>query len=301
VVTKLEKIRRVDGVSSSYRRLAQFWGAWEIISLNAESARSGSLYRRDLGPDIVGANLVFAQFVPPKRGANTRFAPTGPMQVVDSKEKQAKNRRRSIRLKGWDYSQEGVYFITLCTRNREYLFGEIVDGMMNFNASGEMVTKTWEGLPERFSFLELGTKVVMPNHFHAIAIINRRGESCIRLHGTSPENVINLDEGDRRDQGERKVRPYGKRPQGTPVGSIGRIVQVFKSLTTHQYIRGVRDYGWPPFLGKLWQRNYFEHIVRDEEEWQRIHDYIAANPINWAMDRENREVEATKSEEPWQV
>ena len=84
---------------------------------------------------------------------------------------------------GWDYSQAGVYFITLCTQNREYFFGEIVDDMMNLNASGEMVIKAWDELPERFSFMELDAKVVMPNHFHAIVIINRRGESCIRPLG----------------------------------------------------------------------------------------------------------------------
>lgn len=200
--------------------------------------------------------------------------------------KSVENRRRSIRLKGWDYSTEGVYFITICAHNREYLFGEIIDGTMNLNAPGVMAIKTWEQLSERFSFLELDAKVVMPNHFHAIVIINRRGESCIR-----PSEPL----------GDHKDRPYGKRLQGTSEGSIGRIVQAFKSITTHQYIRGVRDYGWSPFSGKLWQRNYYEHIVRDEKEWQLISDYIAANPINWALDRENLEVKATRPDEPWQV
>jgi putative transposase len=209
--------------------------------------------------------------------------------MVDSITKSAGNRRRSIRLQDWDYSHEGVYFITICTQNRENLFGEIADGMMNLNASGEMVDKAWDELPERFPFMDLDADIVMPNHFHAIVIINRRGESCIRPHDARP------------DQGDHKDRPYGSRPQGTAEGSVGRLVQAFKSVTTQQYIRGVRDCGWPPFSEKLWQRNYYEHIVRDEEEWQRIHDYIAANPINWALDRENREVKATRPAEPWQV
>ncbi|MBI4643754.1 MAG: hypothetical protein HY743_08560 [Deltaproteobacteria bacterium] len=208
--------------------------------------------------------------------------------------KSAQKRRRSLH-----YSREGVYFLTVCTQNREYLFGEIVDGSMHPNASGEMVLLTWEELPRRFPVLELDARVLMPNHFHAIAVI-RRGESCIRPSCAPPDNFISLDR-DRR-LGDHKDRPYGKiRPQGTAAGSIGRIVQAFKSMTTHQYLRGIREYGWQPFPGKLWQRNYYERIVRDEEEWQRISEYIAANPINWALDRENREAGKIRADEPWQV
>ncbi len=184
------------------------------------------------------------------RWANTWFAPTGPMHVVDSITKSAKNRRRSIRLHGWAYSQEGVYFITVCTQNREYFFGEIIDGLMNLNAPGQMVVQTWEELPERFPCMEINASVVMPNHFHAIAIINRRGESCIR------RDQFLSRRGDPCDrpaflQGEQEVRSYGKRPQGTSEESIGRIVRALKSITTHKYIQGVREYGWRRFQGKL--------------------------------------------------
>ncbi len=206
-----------------------------------------------------------------------------------------------MRLQGWDYSQEGVYFLTVCTRNREYLFGEIVDGLMHLNASGEMVVKTWEELPERFSVMELDARILMPNHFHAIVVI-RRGESCIRPSATHPQNTVRVDQGDHPDQGEHKVRPYEKiSPRGTTAGSIGRIVQAFKSITTHQYLRGIREYGWQPFPGKLWQRNYYEHIMRNEDEWQRLREYITINPGQWAMDRENREAGKTRPAEPWQV
>jgi REP element-mobilizing transposase RayT len=212
-----------------------------------------------------------------------------------------KKRRRTLRLPGWDYSQEGPYFITVCTRNREYFFGEIVEGLMNPNEPGAMIVKTWDGLPKRFPFLQLDARVLMPNHFHALVVLDRRGESCIRPLGTPAENLIHLVQGDHQHQGEPEVRPYGKRPRGTAAGSIGRIIQAFKSITTRLYLRGIRDCGWPPFPGKLWQRNYFEHIVRDYEEWQRICDYLAANPINWALDRENREVQGYKPNESWQV
>lgn len=207
-----------------------------------------------------------------------------------------------MRLQGWDYSQEGVYFITVCTQNREYLFGEIRQDSMQLNASGTMVIEVWDRLPERFPFMELDARVLMSNHLHAIVVIDRRGESCIRPSARHPQNIIHFDQGDHLDRGEHQVRPYGKiRPRGTAAGSIGRIVQAFKSITTHRYLRGIREYGWQPFPGKLWQRNYYERIVRDEEEWQSISEYIAANPINWAMDRENREAGKTSPDEPWQV
>ena len=218
------------------------------------------------------------------------------MEMIKSTE----NRRRSLRFQGWDYSREGVYFLTVCTQNKEHLFGEIVDGSMHPHASGEMVLQTWEELPRRFPVLELDARVLMPNHFHAIVVLCR-GESCIRPASADPQNIIYSDERYQPEKGEHKVRPYEKRPWGTASESIGRIVQAFKSLTTYQYIQGIKASGWLPFKGKLWQRNYYERIVRDEEEWERISEYIAANPINWALDRENRDAIKTKPAEPWQV
>jgi REP element-mobilizing transposase RayT len=172
-----------------------------------------------------------------------------------------------------------------------------------------MVLQTWEELPARFSVMELDAKVVMPNHFHAIVIIRRgepcvrpeRPESCIRPSDSPLPNVMQVNRDDLPEMGEHKVRPYRKRPWGTGVGSVGRIVQTFKSLTTHRYIQGIRECGWQLFKGKLWQRNYYERVIRDEEEWERISEYIAANPVNWAMDRENREGVKVKGDEPWQV
>lgn len=90
--------------------------------------------------------------------------------------------------------------------------------------------------------------------------------------------------GEYNDQGEHKVRPYGTRPD-----SLGRVVQGFKSKTTHEYIGGVKQMGWTPFSGKLWQRNYYDHIVRNDEELNRIREYISDNPRRWDMDRENPE------------
>ena len=183
--------------------------------------------------------------------------------------------RRSIRLKGFDYSQAGAYFVTVCTQNRQYLFGEISENKIRLNDAGRMIRTIWEGLSNRFPSIALDQFVVMPNHVHGIIMlidsIHRRGESCIR---PNPHN--------RPNQGDHKDRPYG-----TWAGTIGRIMQTFKSTTTHEYIIGVRQYGWFSFPGKLWQRNYYEHIIHNEAELNRTRQYICDNPLNWETDEEN--------------
>jgi putative transposase len=191
-------------------------------------------------------------------------------------------RRRSIRLADYDYSQVGAYFVTICTYNQASLLGEITDQGQLFTESGRMVKAVWEDLPTRFPHVELDEFIVMPNHFHGIIVIHktthRRGESCIR------PNV----------KGDHKDRPYDggvnrggdphKRPRGTRADSLGRIIQAFKSITTVEYIKGVKQHGWPRFAGKLWQRNYYERIIRDENELDRIRNYIMNNPIRLQWD-----------------
>ena len=86
-----------------------------------------------------------------------------------------------------------------------------------------------------------------------------------------------------------KIRPYdvGDRPRGTLPGTLGRVVQTFKSITTHEYVSGVKERGWPPFAGRLWQRNYWEHVIRGERALGAIRQYIVDNPARWALDAEN--------------
>jgi REP element-mobilizing transposase RayT len=189
--------------------------------------------------------------------------------------------RRSIRLSEFDYSTNGAYFVTICTQGRESLFGDIDDGAMTLNEAGRLVAECWAKLPDKFNGVSLDEFIIMPNHFHGIiAIIDNtnhidlRGESCIR----PPLNY----QGAMEKQGEHKVRPYG-----TQNGSVGRIVQAFKSLTTNAYIRGVKQSGWPPFPGRVWQRNYYERVIRDEKEMMAIREYIMNNPANWSDDEEN--------------
>lgn len=234
----------------------------------------------------------------------------------------ARHQRRSIRLQGYDYAQAGAYFVTICTQQKACLFGKIVHGEMQLNEAGKMIHTVWHQLPMRFDTLALDEFVVMPNHIHGILVLqegdcknrtnitqnNDRGgescicpESCIRPHVGGGTN----DGGDHKDRpyvtrdadrgGESGIRPFNQpnksfiRPRGTLPDTVGRIVQAFKSITTHAYITGVKQQGWPPFAGKLWQRNYWEHIIRNESDWHQIREYIHNNPLQWELDKLNPE------------
>ena len=202
--------------------------------------------------------------------------------------------RRSIRLRGYDYAASGTYFVTLCAHQRECLFGSIADGESCLNDAGLVMERLWLKLPERFPDVVLDEYVVMPNHFHGIIVISdRRGEPCVRpMLGVDEPCVrpmLDVDEPRVRRQpvaigkpGDHKDRPYG-----TQDNSVGRIVQAFKSLTTVEYVRGVQTLHWQPFPGRLWQRNYYERVIRNQEELESAREYIAGNPMKWAMDEEN--------------
>jgi len=184
--------------------------------------------------------------------------------------------RRSIRLKDYDYSQPGLYFVTIVTQNREYLFGEIRDDEMVLNDAGVMVEKWFNELENKFPDIQCHTMVVMPNHFHCI--VQNVGADLRVCPGDSEPN-----------QGEH----IGSEPnQGEHTGSpLPVVVQWFKTMTTNEYIRGVKNKNWQRFNGKLWQRNYWEHIIRNENEYQQIAEYILQNPKKWAMDKLNRDIE----------
>jgi putative transposase len=196
-------------------------------------------------------------------------------------------RRRSIRLRGYDYSQEGAYFITICAQDGLHFFGEVVDGAMQPNAAGRMICEMWNALPERFPAVELDAFEVMPNHVHAIVVILRRtGENSAKSQTMSPATAAATPhQGETQESINRKESPANGIKDSSP--SLGDIVGAFKSLTTLEYGRGVRRYRWPPFKVRLWQRNYFERVVRNEDELERLRVYIAENPMRWDLDREN--------------
>ena len=149
--------------------------------------------------------------------------------------------RRSIRLKGYDYSQVGLYFITICCQDRACLFGDVVNGEMVLNDAGMMVENEWLKLPSRFQNIQLHEYVVMPNHFHAILEI-----VWATLVVTQNETVT------RNGDDSQNGQPQNGQPQGiAPTQTIGDMMDAFKSITTVEYIRGVKTLGWQPFDGKL--------------------------------------------------
>ena len=195
--------------------------------------------------------------------------------------------RKSIRLKGYDYSQAGLYFITICVQDRKCLFGKIENGEMILNDAGIMVENEWLKIPDRFTNVHLHEYVVMPNHFHAIMEIAVGATLVVAQHdeneigqpqGVAPTDIIH----EMADNENEIGQPQGIAP--TKPKTVGDMVGAFQSIATVEYIRGVKQLGWQPFNRKLWQRNYWEHIIRDEQSYQRISTYIINNPKNWDDD-----------------
>jgi putative transposase len=175
-----------------------------------------------------------------------------------------KHHRRSIRLQGYDYSQAGAYFVTIIAYQRECLFGEIVDGELELNDFGKIADECWRAIPEHFPFVELGAYVVMPNHVHGIIVITDVGahvgaqQCCAPTRApTTTDHKIN-------------VKP----------GSLGAIVRSFKSAVSYRINKEHNATG-------IWQRNYYEHIIHNADEANRIHLYIESNPARWDEDDEN--------------
>ena len=174
-------------------------------------------------------------------------------------------RRRSIRLRGYDYARPGSYFVTVCTHRRESLFGEVIDGQMRRNALGDIVHAEWYATERVRPEVRLDAFVVMPNPLHGILEI--------------------IDVGAR-----RRLAPT--RPRGPAPGSIGAIVGQIKSLT-HKAINRARGTPGMP----VWQRNYYEHVIDNDRELERIREYICNNPLRWPFDRENPSRQSDSTDE----
>lgn len=190
--------------------------------------------------------------------------------------------RRSIRLQGYDYAQAGAYFVTVCTQNRECLFGEVSNGKMRLNEAGKIVTATWQTLPQRFPSVVLDVFVTMPNHIHGILYIVPVGAQFI-----APGQFIVSDQSIAPNQENQGATDQGAMNQGVMnqgainrAPTLGDMICVLKAVSTRQ----IRQAGQGRFA---WQRNYYEHIIRDEASLVRIREYIINNPLQWAMDREN--------------
>ena len=171
---------------------------------------------------------------------------------------------KSIRLPFYDYAGAGYYFVTICADFGESLFGEIVAEEMRLSRDGHVVEKKWHEIPLHFTGVDIDAFVVMPNHVHGIIVIKD-------LEDSVPSVV------------EQHAVPLRKR-RGPKAGSLGVIVRSFKSAVTRE-INLQR--GTPGVT--VWQRNYYEHVIRDERDLERIREYIENNPLRWALDEENPE------------
>ncbi|MEW6571733.1 MAG: transposase [Nitrospirota bacterium] len=205
----------------------------------------------------------------PKNKTIQRVVPTVRLKMVNKYNPDIRH-RRSIRLKGYDYSEAGAYFVTICTKDRECLFGDVVNGEMRLNEAGKMVQKWWYEIATKFRNIELDGSVIMPNHLHGIIVIsvdNCRGEV------SSP--VLKTD--------ETKTRKEGGVPPPLRKRTLGQIVAYFKYQTTKQ-INQNRNTPRVP----VWQRNYYDRIIRNETELNKMREYILNNPLNWETDENYR-------------
>jgi REP element-mobilizing transposase RayT len=173
--------------------------------------------------------------------------------------------RRTIRLSGWDYSAGGAYFVTLCTDRRAQLFGDIVDGHMRLDAVGTIVADSWRWLTSQYPYVTLDEWCIMPNHLHGILVLAGRGGS--RTAPTGDETLVAMSDGG---------------DTATTRKTVGRLIGAFKTVSTKQINRMRHTPGTV-----VWQRNFWEHIVRDDGEIDRIRIYIRDNEVNLASDDMN--------------
>lgn len=163
--------------------------------------------------------------------------------------------RKLLRLPGYNYHLSGYYYVTLCIQNRQCLFGEIKNSKMILNKAGQMIHNAWTNLANKYSGVENDVFIVMPNHLHGILLLNTNEPGPAR----GPAPTLSLPE----------------------------LMRNFKSFTTTSYMRGVLENNFVVFEKKLWQRNYYEHIIRTTESLEKIRQYIVDNPEKWDEDREN--------------
>jgi REP element-mobilizing transposase RayT len=160
------------------------------------------------------------------------------------------HRRQSRRLHGYDHARPGMYFVTLCCQDRRSMLGHVERGEMRLNAAGELVRAVWQQIPDVYPEVALDAFQVMPNHLHGIVVLGHR------------------------------VTPRSAPP-------LGDVIRCFKMLTTRRYAERVHRDGWPPFRNRLWQRDYYDHIVRGDRTLDAIRRYIVENPARWDTDPEN--------------
>jgi len=232
--------------------------------------------------------------------------------------------RRSIRLKGYDYSQAGMYFVTICCQDKIYRFGKIENEEMILNDFGKIVCDEWIKLPERYSNVSLDVFQIMPNHIHGVIVLDEMRAVGAGLAPALNDNTVTLNDNtvtpdENTDtlndsavvlndnvvalnnnaiaQNNGAEAFNGNRAGASPAptahtrndgvnitkNTVGNIVGAYKSLVANQCLEIFKSKN--EYMGKLWQRNYWEHIIRNEQSYQRIANYIINNPANWNNDK----------------
>jgi REP element-mobilizing transposase RayT len=216
------------------------------------------------------------------------------------------HKRKNIRLHGYDYSRAGLYFLTVVVQNRLHLFGYVENGKMILNDAGRMIEQWYREIENKYPDRRCREMVVMPNHFHCIIenvemptdddVPYRDGD--VRTtddNARTTDTNIGLTDAHvgaplrgrplmvDRPEPDEKYGMHNKKYGAT----IGDVMDWFKTMTTNEYIRGVKNNNWERFDGKLWQRNYYDRIIRDWEEDVRISTYILENPEKWNDDKFN--------------
>jgi putative transposase len=199
--------------------------------------------------------------------------------------------RKHIRLDGYDYSKEGGYFITMCTRKRRKLFGKIIEGRMILNTAGKLALEAWEELPQHFTNITLDEFIIMPDHIHGIIFISAPNKASLtnsRIHRTrTPRGCLPLNGSSLTQSEDDTTRvPATEGETGTEMGTetamrrktLGDIIGAYKSLTANKYIERVKTGQFPRFEKSIWQPNYYEHIIRNALALKNIRTYIQNNP-----------------------
>ena len=165
-------------------------------------------------------------------------------------------RRRAIRLRGYDYTQQGAYFVTICTWGRLCALGDVVASEMVLSDAGQLAQAAWQALPQHYPGVRLDAWVIMPNHVHGIIVL---------------------------EAGQRAgLKPAPTRLSPDPKPALSELVRAFKTFSARR-INTARNTAGSPF----WQRNYYEHVIRDDDTLNRIRQYIVDNPAKWHEDPEN--------------
>ena len=217
--------------------------------------------------------------------------------------RETKHRRKNIRLQGYDYALAGLYFLTVVVQNRMHLFGQVVNGEMILNDAGRMVEKWYREIENKYPDKRCLEMVVMPNHIHCI-IENMETDNVpstdahvmvmdtdTDTHVGVPQRGHPISDGQPQSDIHSQIiqNPndrYGMHNKKHGA-TIGDVMDWFKTMTTNEYIRGVKNDGWKRYDEKLWQRNYYDHIIRDWQEDVRISAYIIDNPTKWDDDKFN--------------